>query len=145
MPVPVCRTVQEAYDAGRADALGSEAGMPELAAKVAELLVPLLQQLAARPAPLLSVVQAAEAIGIARRYMYELIYAGEITTIRLPSRNGNTGEHRIERSELDAFVERHRQPRRRELHRVPDRVVGVLRGFVALCSGRRNPRSRASW
>jgi hypothetical protein len=36
MPVPICRTVQEAYEAGRADALGNTAGTAELAAKVAE-------------------------------------------------------------------------------------------------------------
>ena len=142
MPIPVCRTVQEAYDAGRADALRSEAGTPELASKVAELLAPLLQQIAAQPPPLLSVVQAAEVLGITRRYMYELISAGEITTIRLPSRNGNTGEHRIERAELDSFIERHRQARRYgELVRGPaghDLITALCR-LSALC-----PLSRPS-
>jgi hypothetical protein len=43
MPVPVCRTVQQAYDAGRADALAEmPAAVAGLAAKVAELIGPLL-------------------------------------------------------------------------------------------------------
>lgn len=35
-PVPICRTVQEAYEAGRADALTVPTGGPELAAMVAD-------------------------------------------------------------------------------------------------------------
>jgi excisionase family DNA binding protein len=109
MPVPICRTVQEAYDAGRADALGSAGGTAELAAKVAELLAPLLSHMAVPP-PLLSIAQAAEVLGVTRRYMYDLVYAGEVATVRLPSsKSGKDGAHRIERAELDGFIEKHRQ------------------------------------
>jgi hypothetical protein len=46
MPVPVCRTVQEAYDAGRADALSGPRALPELAVQVAGLLASVLEDMA---------------------------------------------------------------------------------------------------
>jgi predicted DNA-binding transcriptional regulator AlpA len=123
MPVPICRTVQEAYDAGRADALGGAAGTAELAAKVAGLLAPMLPGQRQR---LITVAQAAEQLGIGKTRLYELIHAGEIATIELPSPSGAPGRQyvgetgakasrRIEQAEVDAFIERHRQPRGRGL------------------------------
>ena len=58
---------------------------------------------------LLTAAGAAKRLGISRRHLYNLIYAGDIATIRIPSRNGNTGEHRIEPSEIEAFKKRNRQ------------------------------------
>jgi len=58
---------------------------------------------------LLTVIQAADVLGISRRQLYNLINAGEITTIRIPSRTGNTGEHRIEPQVIEDFKNRHRQ------------------------------------
>lgn len=119
MPVPICRTVQEAYDAGRADVLGNTAGTAELAAKVAELLAPLL---AGQRHRLLTIAEASEQLGIGKTRLYELIHAGEIATIELPTSSGAPGRRyvgdtgakasrRIEQTEVDAFIERHRQPR----------------------------------
>lgn len=51
---------------------------------------------------------AAKMLGISRRYLYELIYAGEIKTAKLPSTKGKPNQHRIEISELRAFLARHR-------------------------------------
>jgi excisionase family DNA binding protein len=53
----------------------------------------------------LTTAQAAEMLGISRRYLYELIAAGEIATIRLPL----GPEHRIERAEIKRFRDRNRQ------------------------------------
>jgi hypothetical protein len=76
MPVPVCRTVQDAYEAGRADALAeAPAAIPELAAKVAELIAPWLEQIAAQRGPkLLTIAQAEVDAFIARHRV------GPITT-----------------------------------------------------------------
>jgi excisionase family DNA binding protein len=107
MPVPVCRTVQDAYDAGRADAL---AGLP--AAKIAELIVPLLEQIAAQRAPrLLTIAQAAEQLGLNARTVYDLVYKGDIASVQIPPRAASKGEklaRRIEQAEIDAFIARNR-------------------------------------
>jgi len=58
---------------------------------------------------LLTTRQAAARLGISRRHLYNLINAGEIETIRIPSRNGNEGEHRIELAEIERFKDRNRQ------------------------------------
>lgn len=60
---------------------------------------------------LLTTQQAADRLGISRRMLYELISAGEIATIRIPSSRtpGRDGEHRIEPSALAAFIERQRR------------------------------------
>ena len=55
-----------------------------------------------------STKRAAFLLGITRRYLYDLISAGEITTVRLPSKGGQ-GEHRIEITEIKAFLARNRQ------------------------------------
>ena len=59
---------------------------------------------------LLTTKQAAARLGISRRHLYNLIYAREIETIRIPSTKGNTGEHRIEPAEIKRFKDRYRQP-----------------------------------
>lgn len=130
MPVPICRTVQEAYDAGRADALAGLTGTAspaDLAAQVARLLGPMLAELAqGQPPKLLTVAQASEQLGIGKTRLYELIHAGEIATIELPTSSGAPGRRyvgdtgakasrRVEQTEVDAFIERHRQPRRHGL------------------------------
>lgn len=58
---------------------------------------------------LLNTTEAAGRLGVSRRYLYDLINSGEIATVRLPS-GGTKPEHRIEESEIEAFIERHRQP-----------------------------------
>lgn len=54
---------------------------------------------------LLTTAQAAKKLGISRRYLYELITAGEIEAIRLPL----GPERRIEPAELQRFKDRNRQ------------------------------------
>jgi excisionase family DNA binding protein len=115
MPVPICRTVKAAYDAGRADApTGMPAASPEVVAKVAELLAPWLQELvaAARPTPrLLTIAEAAGQLGVDRRTVYDLVHKGDIATIQIPPRIASRGERharRIEQAEIDAFIERNR-------------------------------------
>lgn len=54
---------------------------------------------------LLTTAQAAEKLGITRRYLYELMAAGEIETIRLPLGR----EHRVEPAEIQRFKDRNRQ------------------------------------
>lgn len=53
--------------------------------------------------------RAAHLLGISRRNLYNLIYAGEITTVKIPSSTGRPNEHRIEISEIRAFLDRNRQ------------------------------------
>lgn len=60
---------------------------------------------------LLRVVQAAAKLGVSRRKFMELIYTGQIETIRIPSKtSGKPYEHRIEPAEIERFKDRHRQP-----------------------------------
>jgi excisionase family DNA binding protein len=108
MPVPVCRTVQEAYDAGRADALATPAAGPELAAKVAELIGPWLEQIAARRHRLLTVTEATEQLGMSRNSFYDLMYRGELTSVQIPGKGGRQSSRRIEQTEIDALIARHR-------------------------------------
>ncbi len=54
-------------------------------------------------------VEAARLLDVSRRYLMYLISSGQITTSRLPSaRTGLPHEHRIERAELKAFLDRTR-------------------------------------
>jgi excisionase family DNA binding protein len=111
MPVPVCRTVQDAYEAGRADALAeAPAAIPELAAKVAELIAPWLEQIAAQRGPkLLTIAQAAEQLGMSARGTYELMYKGHLSSVEIPSTGtSDRKSRRIEQAEVDAFIARHR-------------------------------------
>lgn len=53
--------------------------------------------------------KAAQMLGISRRKLMEHIYAGHITTCKVPSiRSGQPYSHLIEVSELRAFLDRHR-------------------------------------
>lgn len=54
---------------------------------------------------LLTTAQAAKKLGVTRRYLYELMAAGEIETIRLP----HGTRHRIEPAEIERFKDRNRQ------------------------------------
>lgn len=54
---------------------------------------------------LLTTAQAAAKLGITRHYLYSLMAAGEIATIRLPLGR----EHRIEPAEIERFKDRNRQ------------------------------------
>jgi hypothetical protein len=58
---------------------------------------------------MLGTVRAAKRLGISRRKLMELIASGEIVTIRIPRRNGNPGDHRIELAEIERFKDRYRQ------------------------------------
>jgi excisionase family DNA binding protein len=57
---------------------------------------------------LLTTKEAAGLLKITRRHLYTLISEGHITTVRMPTASGGR-EHRIERSEIQAFVRRNRQ------------------------------------
>ncbi len=52
---------------------------------------------------LLNTAQVTKKLNISRRYLYELIAAGEIETIRVGT------EHRIEPAELRRYLDRNRQ------------------------------------
>jgi hypothetical protein len=49
---------------------------------------------------LLGTVQAAAKLGISRRKLMELIYSGDIETLRVPRPDGSPGDHRIEPAEI---------------------------------------------
>jgi excisionase family DNA binding protein len=54
--------------------------------------------------------EACRLLGISRGYLMRLIYAGEITSVQLPSlRTGKPYAHRFEISELEDFLKRHRR------------------------------------
>lgn len=55
-------------------------------------------------ARLITVVEAAEIIGLSRSKVYELLADGELPSIRI----GRT--RRIDTVDLDAFIDRHRTP-----------------------------------
>jgi excisionase family DNA binding protein len=111
MPVPVCTTVREAYDAGVADTMSGPRALPELAARVAGLLAPVLEDMAARwqPAPLLTVAQAATQLGLSESSVWGLLRAGELASVEIPSATGDGKRvsRRISQAEIDAFIERH--------------------------------------
>jgi excisionase family DNA binding protein len=112
MPVPVCHTAQQAYDAGAADALTGPGALPDLAARVAGLLAPVLEQIAAstpRAAPLQTVAQAAVQLGLSESTVWALIRSGELASVELPSGRGGgkRGARRIRQAEVDAFIARH--------------------------------------
>jgi hypothetical protein len=111
MPAPVCRTVQTAYDAGRADALAeTPAAVAELAAKVAELIAPLLAHHSTRPRPhLVTVAEASQQLGLSVRATYELMYKGHLKSVGIPSTGDSDRKvRRIEQAEIDAFIAEHR-------------------------------------
>lgn len=109
MSVPVCRTVEEAYQAGLRDATADTAAGAELAERVAALLAPLLEAAAAPRMPLLVVPEAAEQLGISRELAYQLMRRGELEFVQLPLRTGaRWSGRRIEQSAVDAFIEEHR-------------------------------------
>jgi excisionase family DNA binding protein len=108
MPVPICRTVQEAYDAGRADALAMPTAEPQLAAMVAGLIEPWLREIAAHRHKLLTVPEVADQLGLSKGSVYELMYRGEFASIQIPSENGLRATRRIEQTEIDAFIARYR-------------------------------------
>jgi excisionase family DNA binding protein len=58
---------------------------------------------------LLTTTQAAQRLGVSRRYFYYLIQRGLITTIRLPSMGGSKPEHRVEPSEIERFKDENRR------------------------------------
>src|SRR5208282_5066564 len=67
MSAPVCRTVEEAYQAGRRDAAAELVPTAELADRVAALLAPWLEAIATSRVPrLLTMTQAAEQLGMSR-------------------------------------------------------------------------------
>ncbi len=58
---------------------------------------------------LLTVAEAMEQLGIGKVKIYELMGAGEIAFVSLPPHTKQAGR-RIEQSQIDAFIARHRQP-----------------------------------
>lgn len=109
MPVPVCRTVEEAYQAGKRDRVADPEGGPDLAERIAAVLAPLLEAAAAPRVPLLTVPQAAEQLGVSRELVYQLMRRGELEFVQLPLRTGaRWSGRRIEQAAIDAFIERHR-------------------------------------
>jgi excisionase family DNA binding protein len=106
--VPVCRTVEEAYQAGIRDALADPKATTELAERIASMLAPWLEALAASRGPrLLSVAQAAEQLGMSPPKLYDLVYKGEIASVQIPS-SSRRNTRRIEQAAIDAFIEQHR-------------------------------------
>lgn len=109
MPVPVCRTAEEAYQAGLRDALANPVPTPELAERIAGMLGPWLEALAATRGPrLLTIAQAAEQLGMSRTKLYELMCQGGLASVEIPSAEGGRNTRRIEQSAIDAFIEQHR-------------------------------------
>ena len=53
--------------------------------------------------------KAAHLLDVSRRKLMELIYEGEIATTQIPSKAGRLNEHRIEISEIKAFLARNRR------------------------------------
>lgn len=109
MPMPICHTVEQAYQAGKADALAMPTAGPELAAIVADLIGPWLEQIAARRNKLLTITEVADQLGMSKGRVYELMYKGEFASIQIPSStDGRRATRRIEQSEIDAFLARYR-------------------------------------
>ena len=103
MPVPICRTAQEAYDAGRADALAIPESGQILADLVAEIRSACSDFAAQRPR-LLTVTEVGEQLGMGKTAVYELLHRGEFASIEIPSGNGKRPARRVEQSEIDAFI-----------------------------------------
>jgi excisionase family DNA binding protein len=109
MSIPVCRTVEEAYQAGIRDALLKPEAAPELAERIASMLAPWLEALAASRGPrLLSVAQAAEQLGMSPSKLYAFVYKGEIASVEIPPGSGRRSTRKIEQAAVDAFIERYR-------------------------------------
>ena len=109
MGIPVCRTVQEAYEAGIRDAKADPPLTAEQATRVAAILAPYLEQIAAARRPqLVTVAQAAEQLGMSATKVYELLYQGLLASVEIPSENGRRSTRRIEQAAIDAFIDRHR-------------------------------------
>jgi excisionase family DNA binding protein len=112
VPVPVCRTVEEAYQAGKRDALASPQARPELAEQIARALAPLLEKLAASREPdapkLVRVTEAAEQLRVSKSQIYMLVRAGILDAERLTSHTGSEGAIRIKQSAIDAYIKRDR-------------------------------------
>jgi excisionase family DNA binding protein len=54
--------------------------------------------------------EACRLLKLSRRYLMELVYSGEITSVQLPSmRTGRPYAHRFEVSELKDFLKRNRR------------------------------------
>lgn len=106
MPVPICHTVQDAYDAGRADALAS----PEIGAGRADLLDQIRHAVAdfSRRPQLLTVAEVAGQLGMGKTAVYDLLRRGEFASIEIPSGSGRRATRRIEQSEIEAFIARYR-------------------------------------
>jgi excisionase family DNA binding protein len=62
--------------------------------------------------PLRTVRQAAELLGISEMSVWDLIRGGKLASVQIPSARGHGQRtmRRIEQSEIDAFIKRHRQP-----------------------------------
>jgi hypothetical protein len=70
----------------------------------------MMARAAERP-KVVTVAEAAFQLSLDPRQVYGLIYAGHLTPVRLPSRNGNGGGPvRIEQAEIDQFIASHRHP-----------------------------------
>ena len=109
MSAPVCRTVEEAYQAGIRDALANPEASPELAERIVTTLGPWLDALAAARGPrLLTVAQAAEQLAMSPPKVYELVYKGELPSVEIPSDSGSRSTRRVEQAAVDAFIEGHR-------------------------------------
>jgi excisionase family DNA binding protein len=80
----------------------------ELAARVAGLIMPLLEQIAAQRRRLLTVAEVCEQLHLSRSVVYELMYKGELRSVEIPMGNGKRATRRFEQAEVDAFVARHR-------------------------------------
>lgn len=62
---------------------------------------------------LVPVAKAAGLLGVSKPYLYQLIKSGGITAVQLPGARGQVGRNtgwglRIERAEIEAFIERNR-------------------------------------
>lgn len=97
----------QAYRAHAAQLAPDLAG--EVAARVAELIRPLLRQAASQPQNrLLTVAEACEQLGMSRTAVYQLMYRGEFPSVQIPSENGGKSTRRIEQAAIDAFIARYR-------------------------------------
>jgi len=109
MSIPVCRTVEEAYQAGKRDAAAEIVPTAELAHRVAALVAPWLEAIATSRGPrLLTMTQAAEQLGMSRGKFYDLVYKGGLPSVELPSRTGKSSTRRVEQAAIDAYIEQHR-------------------------------------